>query len=237
MSQFNQQLELARKRQHRMYLWLLTTFALVFLVIVTIIFASRGTRIEVKPDDATAVSINADSWLAMVVFGSVYSLADSTEIEITADGFYPHRQTIEQADSGKVLRITLTPLPAKIVLSTSLEDNQTAWLMDDKVIAMANTLEYELPAGEHQLSVQHPHYQTMTIDLSLSRGETVAQDVELQPLQGELTVNSLPSGAMVTIDEADVGKTPLTLPLQGGLHSVKVSLTKYETTEETIEIK
>ncbi|MCL5975278.1 MAG: PEGA domain-containing protein [Gammaproteobacteria bacterium] len=237
MSQFNQQLELARKRQHRMYLWLLTTFALVFLVIVTIVFASRGTRVEVKPDDATSVSIHADSWLAMVMFGSVYSLADSTEIEVTADGFYPHRQTIEQSDSGKVLRITLMPLPAKIVLSTSLEDNKTSWMMDDNVIAMANTLEYELPAGEHQLSVQHPHYQTITIDLVLGRGETVMQDIELQPLQGELTVNSVPSGAAVTIDEAQVGTTPLTLPLQGGLHTVKVALAKYETTEETIEIK
>ncbi|MBN45159.1 MULTISPECIES: PEGA domain-containing protein [unclassified Methylophaga] len=237
MSPFNQQLELARKRQHRMYLWLLTTFVVFFLIILTIIFASRGTRIEIKPDDATDVSINADSWLAMVLFGSVYSLADTTEIEVTADGFYPYQQIIEQTDSGKVLRITLTPLPAKILLSTLLEDNQTAWLMDEQIIAVANILEYELPAGEHQLKVQHPHYQTMTIDLSLNRGETVAQDVELQPLHGELTVNSVPSGAMVTIDETEAGKTPLTLPLQGGLHTVKVSLAKYETTEETIEIQ
>ncbi|MDO8828133.1 PEGA domain-containing protein [Methylophaga sp.] len=237
MSQFNQQLELARKRQHRMYLWLLTSFALVFLVIVTIIFASRGTRIEVKPDDATGVSINSDSWLAMVMFGSVYSLADTTEIEVTADGFYPHQQTIEQTDSGKVLHITLTPLPAKIVLSTSLEDNQTSWMMDGQIIAIANVLERELPAGEHQLSVQHPYYQTMTIDLVLSRGETMAEDVELQSLQGEFTVKSVPSGAMVTIDQAEVGQTPLTLPLQGGLHNVKVALAKYENIEETIEIK
>ena len=53
MSQFNQQLELARKRQHRMYLWLLTSFVLVFLIIMTVIFASRGTRVEVQPDDAS----------------------------------------------------------------------------------------------------------------------------------------------------------------------------------------
>lgn len=237
MSQFNQQLELARKRQHRMYLWLLTSFVLVFLIIVTVIFASRGTRVEVQPDDASDVSINAESWLAMVILDSVYSLAESTQIQVTAEGFYPHSKTIERADTGKVITVTLTPLPAQVVLSTSLDDNLTQWLIDDEIIAVANHLEYELPAGEHQLIAQHPHYQTTTIDLTLSRGETVIQDVELPPLQGEFVVNSVPTGAMVTVDAVEVGKTPLTIPLQGGFHDVQLTLQKYETTEEIIEIK
>ena len=237
MSQFNQQLELARKRQHRMYLWLLTTFVLVFLVIVTVIFASRGTRVAIQPDDATGVSINADSWLAMVILDSVYSLSESTEIEVNAKGFYPHRQTIERVDSGKVINVTLTPLPAKIVLSTSLDDNLTQWLIDDQIIAVANILEYELAAGEHQLTVQHPYYQTSTINLSLSRGETVTRDIELQPLQGEFVVNSVPTGATVTVDDVEVGKTPLTMPLQGGIHDVQLMLQKYEITKDTIEVK
>ncbi|WP_339777819.1 PEGA domain-containing protein [uncultured Methylophaga sp.] len=237
MSQFNQQLEFARKRQHRMYLWLLTTFVLVFLIIVTVIFASRGTRIEVQPDDASDVSINAESWLAMVILDSVYSLAETTRIQVTAEGFYPHRKTIERADTGKVITVTLTPLPAKIILSTSLDDNLTQWLIDEQIIAVANSLEHELPAGDHQLIVQHPHYQKTSIDLSLSRGETVTQIVELPPLQGEFVVNSVPTGAMVTVDAVEVGKTPLTIPLQGGFHDVQLTLEKYETTEETIEIK
>lgn len=237
MSQFNQQLELARKRQHRMYLWLLTSFVLVFLIIVTVIFASRGTHVEVQPDDAADVSINAESWLAMVILDSVYSLAQSTQIQVAAEGFYPQRHTIERADSGKVITVTLNPLPAKIILSTSLNDNLTQWLIDEEIIAVANRLEYELPAGEHQLIVQHPHYQTTTLDLTLSRGETVSRDVELQPLQGEFVVNSVPTGAIVRVDAVEVGKTPLTLPLQGGFHDVQLTLQKYETTQETIEIK
>jgi len=236
MSQFNQQLELARKRQHRMYLWLISGFLLISLIILAIIFASRGTRIEVLPDDATAVSIHADSWLAMIMFGSVYSLTDSVEVEVAADGFYPHRQNIEQADSGKVIRVTLKPLPARIVFSTPFDDNQTAWFIDDQIIALANTLEHELPAGEHQLLVRHPYYETSTIDLSLSRGETVSRDIELQPLQGEFVVNSIPSGAVVSIDGMEIGNTPLTLPLEGGMHDVQLTLAKYEITEDKLEI-
>lgn len=237
MSQFNQQLELARQRQHRMYLWLLSTFILVFLIILAVIFASRGTRIEVQPDDATDVSINADSWLAMVLLDSVYSLAESTEIEVTATGFYPYRKTIERADSGKVVNVELTPLPAKIVLSTLLDDNRTSWHIDNEIIAIADTLEYELPAGEHQLTVEHPYYQPQIIDLSLSRGEIVTRDIKLQRLQGEFVVSSIPNGAMVTLDAVDVGKTPVTLPLEGGLHDVRLTLDNFEITEETLEIK
>tara|TARA_R100001369_G_scaffold1613_1_gene5476 strand:- start:1498 stop:3027 length:1530 start_codon:yes stop_codon:yes gene_type:complete len=76
-----------------------------------------------------------------------------------------------------------------------------------------------------------------TLDLTLSRGETETRDVELQPLQGEFVVNSVPIGAMVKVDAVEVGKTPLTVPLQGGFHDVQLTLQKYETTEETIEIK
>lgn len=237
MNPFNQQLELARKRQHRLYLWLLAAVPLVFLTILAVLFASRGARIEVQPADAAAVSIKADSWLAMVVYGSVYSLTESAEIEVIAKGFYPHRQTIEQADSGKVIIVALTPLPAKVIISTTLEDNQAAWLLNDKLIDNANTLEYELEAGEHELTVQHPYYQPKRISLVLSRGETVEKTVELQPLTGEFVVNSIPARATVTIDTVEVGQTPLTLALQGGLHDVQIALEKYETTQETIEIK
>lgn len=236
MSQFNQQLALARKRQHRMYLWLLSTAILVLLVMVMIIFASRGTRIEVQPVDATEVTIETDSWLSMALFGSVYSLIDRTEMTISATGFYPHRQAIEQPDFGKVLSVTLTPLPATIRLATSLEDNQTTWMLGEQRIGTGNTLEYELPAGEHQILVQHPHYQPVTVELNLNRGETVTRDIELPSLVGELTVLSVPTGASVIVDGNEAGNTPLTYPLEGGWHQVTLSLDKYESTEERVEV-
>src|SRR5690606_27527983 len=80
-------------------------------------------------------------------------------------------------------------------------------------------------------------YEAMLIDLSLKRGETVERDIALQPLMGEFVVKSAPSGATVTVNNEDMGKTPLTLPLNGGLHDVKIVLQKYETTNETIESK
>ena len=79
---------------------------MVFLIIVTVIFASRGTRVEVQPDDASDVSINAESWLAMVILDSVYSLAESTQIQVTAKGFYPLRKTIEPQYGYRVKQIS-----------------------------------------------------------------------------------------------------------------------------------
>ena len=117
MNPFNQSLLQAKKRQHRLYLILVAVFLLIGLLIVLALMISRGTRIIVAPDAALPASVSVEEGIAVTVLGSVYSLSASPVIRVSADRFYPHRQVIQPQDQGKILNITLTPLPSKVTFT------------------------------------------------------------------------------------------------------------------------
>ena len=236
MKPFNQSLQQAKKRHQRLYLMMLIGLLLMGLLILTALLVSRGTRIIVKPEAALPVSVNVEQGLGMALFGSVYSLTSSPTIRVTADGYYPHEQVIQPAEQGKLLTVTLKPLPSKITFSTDLADGRTTWQLNDNVVAVADTFEQILPPSDYQLSVNHPHYQPETIDFSLAAGEQLEQTVSLTPVAGALQIGSTPAGATVIIDGKKVGETPLEMPVAGGFYDVAVSMPAFASTTETIEI-
>ncbi len=236
MKPFNQSLQQAKKRHQRLYLMMLIGLLLIGLLILTALLVSRGTRIIVQPEAALPASVNVEQGLGMALFGSVYSLTSSPTIRITADRYYPHEQVIQPAVQGRVLTVTLKPLPSKITFSTDLADGRTTWQLNDNVVAVADTLEQTLPPSDYQLSVNHPHYQPETIDFSLAAGEQLDQTISFTPLAGELQIESTPAGATVIIDGKKVGETPLEMPVAGGFYDVVVSMPEFAPTTETIEI-
>jgi hypothetical protein len=60
----------------------------------------------------------------------------------------------------------------------------------------------------------------------------------LRPKQGKISILSTPSGASVNIDGKAVGKTPwLGQMLEGGRHTVRLSLDQFEDWSENVDIK
>lgn len=236
MNPFSQSLIQAKKRQQRLYMLLVAGFFMIGILIVLALVISRGTRIMVAPDSALPASISVEEGIAVAVFGSVYSLTASPEIRVTADRYYPHRQVLQPADHGQKLKITLQPLPSKISFSTGLTDGRTVWKIDDENVVIDDSLEQLLLPGDYTLTVSHPHYEPETIDFSLAAGEQFEQAISLVPVNGQLLIDSIPSGAMVTIDDEKVGKAPQSVTLDGGFHEVALSRPGYETSRETLEL-
>lgn len=237
MNPYNSALLAAKKQQQLVFLGLVLSSLLIVVVVLSVIFISRGTRIDIQPVDAMSeAKVTVNSGIAMVINKILYSLSNSPKIRVEADGFYPYQRSLNAADFGKVMSIVLVPLPATLKLSTPLEDNQTSWLIDNVLMSQTNHFEYELPAGTYQLTVQHPHFYPATRDLRLARGEQLHKSIEMKPLKGEIKVNSVPSGANVIVNGEQRGQTPLQIALEGGLHNVQLSLSGYEPTEEILEL-
>lgn len=72
--------------------------------------------------------------------------------------------------------------------------------------------------------------------LSLSRGEVFKKLIQVDPIDGKMTINTIPDSASVTVNTIDMGLAPLNMALQGGHHDVTVALDNYETIYDTIEI-
>ncbi len=236
MKPFNQTIAQAKKRQQRLNLLMLSGFVLLVVVILTALLISRGTRIIVQPDAALPASIQVEQGLGMALFGSVYSLTASPTIRVTAERYYPHQQILQPAEQGKVLTVTLKPLPSSVSFKTGLSDGRTSWQVNDDVVAVADTLEQTLPPDDYTLTVSHPHYHPETIDFSLAAGEQLEQTILLTPLTGKLIIESTPSRASVTIDDKAAGETPLELTVAGGFINVAVTMPEFAPSTETIEI-
>lgn len=238
MNDFNQAIEAARRKQRFMTLSLLTGFVVIVLLIMTVVFASRGTRIEVLPSEITSqAQVSTERGLAFVVYGHLYSLSSVAEIKAQAPGFMPTTQQVSHDDFGKVTTITLKPLPVELVLTTSANTDETSWLINGDIAAVASSFQKTLEAGEYAITVSHPYYETESRTYSVGRGELIEEQIELTPIERTVSINSTPKGATVSIDDTEMGETPLQLSLVGGRHAVEITKPGFDPTLDEVEIK
>lgn len=237
MNQFNQQLQEARKKQRLLYAGVIATFLLSVLIVLAVTLASRGTRIEVGPEDALpSSSIQIHKGIAVIIGETLYSVSQSPAIFISAEGFRAVTQTINNSDFGKVLSVTLQPLPATVQFTTNISDDKTRWFINGEKLAIAKRFDYEVIPDDYEITVTHPYYQDVRLPVSLSRGQLFKHQFEFEPVNGSLTINTTPSSANIFLDAVDLGLSPQTLMLKGGNHKVAIKLDNYEIINDNIEI-
>ena len=101
----------------------------------------------------------------------------------------------------------------------------------DGDISSNNMLAKRIPAGRHTVTVRYgtAYEKEYELDVSPASG----QDVYRYPIDGQLSVESVPAGATVYIDGIPQGSTPVALPLLGD-HNIRVEKdpeTYYEATD------
>ena len=236
MSQFNQKLLEAKKKQRLKSIRAFIFFIIAVVLVLSAILASRGTRIKIQPDDAAELAtIRRHQGIAVVIGETLYSLSTQPAIAVSAEGFRPQIQVLSKKDFGQVMTVTMSPLPAKLELSTTA-DEKVKWLINDELVGIATTLIHELPAGEYKLTVTHPYYQDASQELSLARNESVSKVIPLTPINGTLSIKTIPEGAHIAVNGVAQGLSPRNFPLQGGLHDVSVTHDRFEPIHDSIEI-
>jgi len=63
-------------------------------------------------------------------------------------------------------------------------------------------------AGEHIIVARKPGYRETRITVATKPGERLAVEISLDPLKGLVLIHSVPSGADIALDGANIGKTP-----------------------------
>ena len=119
---------------------------------------------------------------------------------------------------------TGAPPSGSITLTTEPED--AVVLLDGAQVKDPHDRDFTEPklsaAVEHVLTVRREGFVEQLLPVTLQAGEKKVLPIKLQPLPGQLTVRSSPSGAQVFLDGAKVGLTPAYLPdvKQDGAHAV-----------------
>jgi len=240
MSQFNHKLDQAKARQKRLHLFT-GVFLLVILLLLTVLFVvSRGTRIDVMPEEAKEQAmIRVTEGFGASVGDRVYSLAGSPVITVSAPGFKETTAAIDAARLGKIFPVELFELPGRLTITLSgVDENlqKTAWQIEGQEVSYSDSLDVELESGTYTVTIKNPFFQPKKITVKVKRRDLTALLIELQPVTGVLRLASQPAGATVLLDGLEIGQTPLQVEKNGGRYRLRLAYEDYIDIVEQIEI-
>lgn len=165
-------------------------------------------QIEVADVDQANVFINGvEQGNAPITLKSLG--AGVHKIRIEAERYFPYAEDveIEGKDKTQALNIELVPAWAKVEFVSNPEEAEI--LINDESIANTPT-SIELMEGNHIVRIKRSGFKDWQKNINIIAGEDIAfTDIQLEPADATLFIESVPSAANVTVDGNYVGKTPL----------------------------
>ena len=238
MSQFNETLDQAKKRQHITYLAAAAAIIFTGLFLLGVFVVSNGTRVIISPADAEEIArMQVIGSLGFAAGDTVYSLTDDINVQVEASGFQATTEKIPLRHIGSTHHIEMYELPGRLRVTTSSPYDHTRWIHDGKIIAVSNQLDHEFQAGEYSLTIDDPYYALKQLPVTIRRGQETSLQADLVPISGAMNIVSDPEEAEVFIDGEKAGVTPFTLDKSGGQYSVRVSRNNYQDIQEDIEVR
>ncbi len=159
---------------------------------------------------------------ASVTAGSTTSVQVSLAAKPAA--VTPESPVVTPSHVQTSLRITSTPAGASIA-------------MDGKATGRATPATLNVTAGRHTVSLSLSGYKALSKTVDVAKGRQASVSLALirsSAVTGLLRVTSVPAGATVKVDGRTVaGRTPLTVNVTIGSHTVQVSLKGYEAWSRT----
>ncbi len=237
MSQFEQVLRRAQRRQRLFYGVLAVGFVAVCLAVGAVLVASNGTLIKTLPKETqNFASIRIVKGYGLVAGDTVYTLTGNPTIAVTAAGFHAERREITAEDKGSAVEIHLREKPGRLLASTTPTVGNAIWYLNGKTLAQGESVDQAVEAGEYTITVNALYFNRVEQSVVLERDKETRVQFDLKRIQGGLKVSSIPANAHVEIDETKIGETPVEVSKPGGKYRLVVSKPGFQKVEETIEI-
>jgi formylglycine-generating enzyme required for sulfatase activity len=237
MNQFDHKLQEARARQHRFYIFFIVALVVAGFSLVSLFAYTSGTAIKVLPADAEKTAqVRVTGGLSIAISNVVYGLSDTSRIAVSAQGFQEEVRDLTDKEKGGNIVVELREIPGHLVIRTSPPFDGTRWKMNGQRIAIAAGFEQKMASGTYSLEIDSPFYEIEKRSVQIARAERKEITIPFRRVEGELKVNSTPPGSPVSLDDNNVGKTPLTLKVGGGKHQIKILNKGFQTIDDTLEI-
>ncbi len=189
--------------------------------------ARGGVIVKTDPPGATVTIGGEDVQMSPATFKSLK--LGKYPIHITLDGYEPVEQEVEVKENDFADLGTINLVRSKGTLAITTDPGGLDYSVSQNGIAMGSgktpvTLP-NLPMGNYDVSVKKGDWEIKN-SVTVQRNETTSYAPEFAT--GSLSITSTPSGATVTYDGKEAGKTPCVLnDLKAGGGQVNLSLTGY----------
>lgn len=230
------------------------TLAVIGLVsLLIVIFISLARSVEVRAIEQNLnkpekyLKLNADisfaSSLKLPLGNRVLLLPGQHQVSLSADGYQSIQRSLEigsEANQSFELQLLRVPGNLDIKLEATngeLIEQVASLLIGDEIKQDPPALVKDLDAGYHELVIDAPLYRRVTQRVLVKgKGETQSITIKLEPAWAEYSFTSQPDGANVLIDGEIKGRTPLTVKLEEGSHTLRIQAEEFKTYERDIGV-
>ena len=194
-------------------------------------------KINATPDVAVRLFVD-ELKTAISRDGSTEIARGKHQLRIETERYLDHEQQIEIQGYGKPqqLDITLQPAWASVAISSQPEGAEV--LVDGELVGRA-PLVTDIVQGKREIALSSDGFKTMAFMQAIDAGKDITLDtIQLQPVDGHLSVSSVPDGASVMVDGIFQGATPISLSLIANTeHLLQLSKAGYDTAEQSVTLK
>jgi len=198
-------------------------------------------RIDPKPE-----RISIQGGLLTPRFGDSFLLRSGNYLlKALKEGYHPIEQPLNVTDEkSQQLMLVMEKLPGRLTITAHQEgqpsspiDGATVYL-DGNEIGVTPLSALEVDAGLRQLVVKAEFYQDLESQLEIE-GMGISQTLNLPLVPGwaEVTIATLPSHALVSIDGTPRGETPLSLKLAAGTYELHITAERYKPWQTQLEVQ
>ncbi|MDH3637782.1 MAG: PEGA domain-containing protein [Gammaproteobacteria bacterium] len=195
-------------------------------LVVWFLVSAKSVELVVSPE---GTSVAVAGWPVFKVGDRYLVRAGHYRVSLSQRGYRSQEEDIEVGSASQQrFEFALEKLPGHLAVSSTPVDGARVWIDDDERGTTPVTVN-DIAPGEHQLRVEAARYRAHSEPITvqgLDRTQRLA--IELEPAWVNVTVDSEPGGAAVTVDRIQVGVTPLRTEILEGEHTIEVSLAGHE---------
>lgn len=224
-----------RRRKTAAIVSLIGLFAVAAIYFIWL-FLTKGYAFNVTPDEAAkSPAFQVVDGNAFFISDKLYVIGSAAKITVSAPKFVPSTLDIDSA-TPSTIEVELSPLPATINVTTHPNLADVSWYVNGEKLTVNHTLQTELPEGSYEISATHPFYTTAILTIDAEKAALIEEVMELTPIDGQISINSSPADAIVSINNESVGTTPITVARRGGRYDVTVEKDGFEPLHDTIDV-
>lgn len=210
----------------------LGSIGVIVIGVLWFLFTSKSVQIVFTP---AATNVTVSDGISFQL-GGIYLLREGQYV-ITANAelHEPLNTSITVGNArNQEIQLAFTPLPGFLALS--LDPNDAIVVIDGVDVTTSAQNHLELTAGQHEITLTHPRYQSEQLVLDIE-GKQIVQELALalEPNWAEVTLNSTPANAEIWLDDELLEqRTPAIIEALAGERGIRVQLDGYKTHRERI---
>jgi formylglycine-generating enzyme required for sulfatase activity len=192
--------------------------------------------IETEPEPGAHVVIRGENYGETPV--TITELRPGpTAIEVLKEGYKPANELINVPVEGELrVVVELRPLVGFITIETE-PDAAKVYLHGTDYLGETPLYRVPIPVGEHEMQLVKDNHQPLQMTLEVAEDYVYEYRHQLTPMRSSLAIVSIPTGATIWINEAQLDQTtPTRVDLPPGLHSVTVHAKGHIAKDEVVRL-